>query len=198
MELRQVEQLLEGEKMKIKDYLRLLYPDRTKRTIDRKRRMYAELSASIPPAVLKRLGRAGSDLREQYERIATAAIGDIRNAVRELPALTANTDREAGKYLEQLNAKLFEDRQVKRAGGKRAASLDEKDCAKMATVSVLKYLRFSHLKTSQQKIKFLARVVGWVMHEEAIAGTMRAGRITTPEGIIVPRGRPRKTPKKAA
>jgi hypothetical protein len=193
MELYQVQQLLEGEEMKMSNYLRTIYPDRHQRTIDRKREVFAEFVASIPASVIKRLGSATTEMMGRFERIAHAALGDIRNAVRELPQLPASTEKDAENYLEALDTKLLEHRQLKRKG--KPLHHDEQLAAKMATNAVLHYLRACGLKTSAEKRKFLTRIMGWVMEAQAVSGTLRAGRIPIPDGIIIRRGRPRKHPK---
>jgi hypothetical protein len=196
MELYHVQQLLDGEEMKMSDYLRKVYPDRHRRTIDRKREAFNQLIASIPAGVMRRLGAVQLDVLSRFERITTAALGDIRNAVKELPQLPANTDKDAEVYLEKLDTKLFEHRQRKHKG--KPLHQDEQHAAKMATNAVLSYLKACGMKTSAQKRKFLTRVMGWVMEAQAVSGTLRAGRIPIPDGILIRRGRPRKYPRKEA
>jgi hypothetical protein len=58
-------------------------------------------------------------------------------------------------------------------------------------------MRAASLQTSAQKRNWLTRIMGWVMEAQAVTGTLRAGRIAIPDGILVRRGRPRKYPKKA-
>jgi hypothetical protein len=195
MELYQVQQLLEGEEMKMIDYLRKIYPDRHQRTIDRKREVFAQLVATIPASVLRRLTAIGSDVLNRFDRIANSALGDIRNAVKALPALTASSDVAAEKYLEQLDTKLLEHRKMKRKG--KALNQDEQFAVKMATNAIISYMRACGLKSSAEKRKFLTRVMGWVMEAQAVSGTLRAGRIPIPDGIIIRRGRPRKHPPKS-
>ena len=196
MELYHVQQLLEGEEMKMSDYLRQIYPERHQRTIDRKREVFAEFAAKVPVGMMKRLGSVNSKMLTRFDRIANAALGDIRNAVRELPALPVQNDKDAEKYLQELDTKLLEHRQLKRKG--KPLHQDEKMAAKMATNALLNYLRSCNLKTSAQKRQFLTRVMGWVMEAQAISGTLRAGRITIPDGVLIRRGRPRKSPQKEA
>jgi hypothetical protein len=193
MELYQVQQLLEGEEMKMVDYLRRIYPDRHQRTIFRKQEAFAELTAKIPPAVMNRLSSVGTDILGKFDRIANSALGDIRNAVRGLPELPAVTNKDAEQYLEQLDLKLLENRKAKTKPPKK----DETIAAKMATNAVLSYMRAANLQTSAQKRNWLTRIMGWVMEAQAVTGTLRAGRIAIPDGILVRRGRPRKYPKKA-
>ena len=115
MELYQVQQLLEGEEMNMRDYLRRVYPDKTIRTVDRKRENFNQIS-SIPPGVMKRLGSVQLDVLSKFERITNAALGDIRNAIKELPQLPASTDKDAEVYLEKLDTKIAENRALKHKG----------------------------------------------------------------------------------
>ena len=197
MELYQVQKLLEGEAMKMKDYIMRLYPARTIRTVERKREIFNQFVEKIPAPVMKRITAISADTLSRFDRIANAALGDIKNAVKELPALTANTDKAAEQYLEQLDSKLQEHRQARRK--KKPLQQNEEHAAKMATNAVLHYMRgCPTLKTSNQKSKFLTRVMGWVMEAQAVSGTLRAGRISIPAGVLIVRGRPRKYPKKEA
>lgn len=196
LELTQVQQLLDGEQMQMDDYLRLLYPLSHDRTIQRKQQAFAELAATIPNPILKRIVGLGQDVLAKFDRIAGAAIGDIRNALREMPMLPVSTEQEAGKYLEELNGKLIEERKTRRKKGMLKA--DKGLAEKMATNALIHYSREAKMKTSAEKRQFATRVVGWYMEAEAVHGTLRCGRIPIPDGIIIRRGRPRKNPAKEA
>lgn len=189
LELTQVQQLLDGESMKMGDYLRRLYPDKAARTIFRKQQAFAELAATIPNSVLKRITGLGQDVLLKFDRISTAALGDIRNAIREMPLLPVSTDKDAEKYLTELNGKLIEERKHRRKVGK--VKEDETYAAKMATNALIHYLRGTKLTTSAEKRQWLTRVVGWVMEAQAIPRTMQISRVPIPDGIIIRRGRPR-------
>lgn len=188
MELHQIHELLEGEEMQMKDYLLRLYPGRHKRTIDRKRQIFEKLLAKIPTSVMKRLASRGAEAVSRFDRIASAALGDISNALSELPALTAGNDKAADQYLEQLDSKLLEHRQLKRKG--KSLDRDEADAIKMAVNVVIGYIRSCGLRTSNQKAKFLSRVMGLVMEAEAVPGAIQAQRTPIPQGVIIKRGRP--------
>ena len=191
MELYQVEQLLEGEEMKMGDYLRKLYPDRHARTIERKSKAFTQIVSNIPHSVLKRLTNLGADVLSRFDRIAKAALGDIRNAVKELPAMTANTEKDAEKYLETLDAKLVDQRKKKTKGGANKHK-DDQLAAKMATNAVINYIRSCGLTTSAEKRHWLSRTLGWVMEAQAIGGTIHVSRVPIPDDILIRRGRPRK------
>ena len=196
MELYQVQQLLEDEEMKMSDYLRRIYPDRHQRTIERKQAAFAQLASGIPAPVLKRLTSLGADVLSRFDRIANAALGDIRNAVKELPALTASTDKATEQYLEDLDSKLHEHRKNRRK--RKPLHQEEQFAAKMATNALISYMRACGLKTSAEKRHWLIRTIGWVMEAQAVSGNIRVVRVTIPDGILIRRGRPRKHPKKEA
>lgn len=190
LELTQVQHLLDGEPMEMADYLRVVYPQHHQRTIMRKQQAFAELAATIPNAILKKITALGQDVLGRFDRISVAALGDIRNALREMPVLPVTTDEDAGKYLEVLDGKLHEERQNRR---KVALSKPSKELAeKMATNALIHYMRDARLKSSAEKRQFLTRVIGWTMEAQAVHGTLRAGRIPIPDGIIIRRGRPKK------
>lgn len=196
LELNQVQQLLEGEEMKMSDYLRRLYPDKHAKTIERKERAFSQIVANIPYSVLKRLTSLSAEVISRFDRITHAALGDIRNAVRELPALPATTEKDAEKYLETLDTKILEQRQRKRKGITRHR--DESDAAKMATNALINYMRGCGLETSAERRHFLSRVLGWTMEAQAVGGTIHATRVPIPDGVLIRRGRPRKHPQKEA
>src|ERR1700733_5150899 len=113
MDLYRISQFLVGKKMKMSRYIRALYKGRTVRTAQRKHKDFKKLVAAIPPAVLKAFVAMAADADTSYDRLSTAALGDIISAAGELPALTSSTDKAADKYLEQLDGKLLEHRQMR-------------------------------------------------------------------------------------
>lgn len=196
LELTQVQQLLDGEEMQMGSYLRIVYPAHHQRTIIRKQQAFAELAATIPNSVLKRITALGQDVLGKFDRISAAALGDIRNALRVMPVLPVNSDKDAEKYLTELDDKLLEERKTRRRKGK--VHEDEAYAAKMATNALIHYIRSTKLKTSAEKRQWLKRVFGWTMEAQAVPGTINATRISIPDGIIIRRGRPRKSPLKEA
>lgn len=195
IELTQVQQLLDGEEMHMDNYLKLIYPQHHDRTIQRKHRAYIEMAANIPNPVLKRIAAAGQDVIGKFDRIAAAAMGDILNAVREMPLLSVNTDKDAERFMEDLNGKLAEERKTRRQKGLHK---DQGFAEKMATNALIHYIRESGVKTSAEKRQFISRVVSWTMEAEAVHGTIQASRVAIPEEMVVRRGRPRKHPRKEA
>lgn len=196
MELSQVQQLLDGEAMKMADYIKRIYPDRHIRTIQRKREIFDQLVQAIPASVMKRLTAIGTDALGRFDRIANAALGDIRNAVKELPALPASTNKEAERYLEELDTKLLEHRKQKRQG--QPVQIDDERAAKMAANAISHYAKACGLATSAQKRSWLTKVVGWAMEAQAVTGSVTAQRLSIPGGVLLQVGRPRKYPRKGA
>lgn len=177
VELTQVQQLLDGEEMKMHDYLRLIYPKHHQRTIARKQQAFAELAATIPNSVLKRITAIGQDVisKSKFDRIATAALGDIRNAIHEMPLLPVATDKDARMYLAEIEGKLAEERRNRRKIGRPGN--DEMLAAEKATKDVLKYLRSCGFEATAQKRQWLIRVVGFVMDDQEITGTLHARKL---------------------
>lgn len=194
LELTQVQQELEGEEMQMDNYLRQMYPLHHERTIARKQKAFAELAATIPNRILDKIASVGQDVMSKFDRIASAALGEIVNAVREMPLLPVSTEKDAEKYLEELNGRLIEERKNRRKTG-LVEKITLPQTEKMAFNSVIHYMKYAKLKTSAQKRQWLTRVIGWVMQDQAIHGTLRAGRITIPDGTLVRRGRPPKAKK---
>lgn len=191
MRLTEVARLLDGEEMRMRDYLRLLYPTSEERTLARKQQMFADMAATIPLPILKETLTLGEEVMRQFDRIASAPLGEIRNALREMPLLPVNTEHSAEAYMATLNSKIIEARKERRQKGRGEEEPDFPE--RSAMKAVLHYLRSAGLKTSAQKRQFLQRVVGWVMESEAVSGTLRCGRVSVPEGYAPRgRGRPRK------
>lgn len=189
MELTQVQQLLEGEEMQMSDYLTMICPLHHQRTIARKQQAFAELAATIPNSILKKLTSLGQDVLGKFDRIANAALGDIRNAIREMPLLPVTTSKDAEKYLEELDGKLLEGRKTRRKKGlvKDLALAD-----KMSTNALIHYDREAGVKTSAERRQRLKRIIGWYMEAMAVSGSITVSRIPIPDGILIRRGRPRK------
>jgi hypothetical protein len=177
LELTQVQQLLDGEEMEMSDYLRLIYPKHHQRTIFRKQAIFEDLAATIPNSILRRITAMGQDVIGKFDRIATAALGDIRNAIKEMPLLPVTTDKPAQKYLEEIEGKLAEERRNRRKIGHRPEN-DEILAAEKASQDVLKYLRSCGFERTAQKRQWLVRVVGWVMEDQEIKGTLHARKLT--------------------
>jgi hypothetical protein len=196
LRLTEADQLLEGEEMKMGDYMRKLYPDKHKKTIERKLKVFGQIVANIPHSKLKSLSSLGAEVLGRFERIASAALGDIRNAVRELASLPAATENDPEKYLDALDTQLAKQRKKKSKALTRHRDAD--DSAKMATNALINYMRSCGIETSAEGRHFLLRVCGWTMEARAIGGTIKVARVPIPDGVLIRRGRPRNPPKKEA
>lgn len=196
MDIHRAEQLLEGKEMTLANFLSVIYPNQHPRTVSRKQEAFTELTATIPRSILKRMTELDAEVLENFDRIATATLGDIRNAVRSMPLLPVSTDKDAGKYLNELNGKLLEERKARRAKGAKPRTREAAEM--MAANALIQYMRGASVKTSAEKRQFLQRVVGWAMEALAVHGTLRAGRVSLPEGVGNPVGRPRKPAGKKA
>ncbi len=196
MELYEVEQLLEGEQMKMRDYLNKVYPDKNYRTISRKQKWFKEFSAIVPPGVLKRMGAVIAKHHDRFEYITKAALGDIRNAAKEVPQLPATTEKDVETYVENLETKLLEHRQRKHKG--KPLKQDEMMAAKMATNALIHYMRAALPEgTSAELRRWLTKVIGWAMEGRAVSGALKnIHRTPIPDGILIRRGRPKGSGKK--
>lgn len=188
MELRQVEELIEGEEIKMVDVLRKIYPDISIRTIFRRQEKFREFTKSIPPAVLRRMSSISAEAMSRFERIANAALGDIRNAIRALPALPAPSDKAAEQYLEKLDEKLSEHRQLRSRG--RPVTQTEEITVKFIANAIIAYTRKTKLKTSAEKKRLFKLAFGYAMEAEGIPGKLTVERTPIPDGILIRRGRP--------
>lgn len=199
LELYEVQRLLEGESMKMTDYLRRIYPDRHIRTIQRKQESFREFVGGIHPTMLKKMREVSSETMAKFNRLASSKLGDIRNAIIEVPTLSlpVSSSAEVVERLEELDSKLLEHRKLKRRG--EGLQMDETQAAKMGANALVSYIKSCGLATSAQKRSWLTRVVGWAMEAQAVAGHITATRLSIPGGVLVPLGRPpKKKPKEAA
>lgn len=189
VELVNVHLLLEGEEMRMEPYVARIYPTDHERTIKRKVQALGEISARIPKPILEEISSVGQDVLSKYDHLLSAALGDIRNAVIEMPLLPVSTEMKAEVFLEKLDGKVSEERKNRPqiAKIKKSRSFAEQGAAN----ALIHYMRLAELKTSAEKRQFLQRAVGWAMEAMAVHGTLRAGRVSLPDGVGRPVGRPR-------
>lgn len=189
IELVGVNLLLDGEDMGMEPYVAHLYPNDHERTIKRKVQALGEIATRIPKPILKQISEVGQDVLSKYDHLLSAALGDIRNAVNEMPLLSVSTEKKAEEFLEELDSKVQEERRARpqKAKLRKSRSFAEQACAN----AIIHYMRMADLKTSAERRQFLQRAVGWAMEAMAVHGTLRAGRVSLPEGVGRPVGRPR-------
>lgn len=198
LELYEVKRLLEGEHMKMTDYLRRIYPDRHIRTIQRKQESFAAFVGGIHPTMMKKMREISSGTIAKFNRLASAKLGDIQNAITEVPslALPVSSNDDVVERLEELDSKLLEHRKLKRRGHR--IHMKEEYAAKVAANSLSHYMKACGIATSAQKRSWLTKVVGWAMEAQAVSGHITGTRLSIPGGELIPLGRPRKKPKEAA
>lgn len=192
MKLAQAKELLEGEEMQMWDYLRQLYPDVHLRTMYRKQADFNEFVKGIHPTSLKRLVAVLNKVPDRFENIAKAVLGDLKNALREVPELAqpASTTQEVLDRFGKLEVKLLEQRQARRKGTK--VKKDRTLAEKMATNAFIHYDREAGLETSAERRSFATKVVGWYMEACAVSGSLKnIHRTPIPDGVIIRRGRPK-------
>ena len=193
VELVNVHLLLEGEEMRMEPYVARIYPTDHARTIKRKVQDLGEISARIPKPILEEISSVGQDVLSKYDHLLSVALGDIRNAVNEMPLLPVSTEKRAEEFLEELDGKVQEERKNRPIVAKLRKM---KDFAEQAGANaVIQHMRTAELKTSAQKRQFLQRVGGWAMDAEAVSGMVRLHRIPRPEGVGRHVGRPRRGSK---
>lgn len=189
------DELIQGTEMDIRDYLKVLYKKNKIRTEQRKYEALRAFTAKLPAKAVNRMASHSLDVLEKFHRIATAALGDIGNALREMPALPATaSEKETEAYFEKVEEKLTEHRKNRRKG--IPLKKDDELAKKMAANALIHYDEAAGLETSAERRKFGTTVLGWYMDAKAVSGTIRAGRISRPEGVPAVRGRPRKTGQK--
>jgi len=186
--LTQVQQLIDGKDVDMLEYLAFNYPTKHPRTIFRKQQAYAELAATIPNALLKRLSAFGQDVIGSFGRIASASLGDIRSAIREMPMLSVKSDVDPNEWLVKLDGKLLEERQNRR---KATPEPNQDFIENIAANELSNHIIQAKLETSAEKRQFLTRVLGWAMEYQAVTGTVSTGRIPIPDAMRIFRGRPK-------
>ena len=190
LKLIEIEAGLQGTDMSFTSYLRGSF-GQSERTAWRRVKDFKELAKHMSPAVIKAIAANGSNL---LRGVSGSGVKDLISAAKQLPPpKNANEKVIEGYISNDLREKLREIRQERRP--KVAIKLTDEMSAKMALHALLRYMRKSKMKTSQEKKHFLLRVVGWAMMAEAVAGTLRVGKITIPEGTLIKRGYPKGRPR---
>lgn len=194
IELIDVEEGLKGTNMSMTNYIRTVF-GHSERTAWRKLKDFKELRKYLPPQVIRTIAAQGNTLLKGASGVGPK---ELLAAAKQLPAPSTKDEKTIEGYImNDLRTKLKEQRSDRRAAP-RQLTITEEHAAKMALHSLLRYMRMAKLKTSAEKRHWMQRVLGWAMEAEAVSGTMRAGRIAIPDGVIIRRGRPRGSKKKAA
>jgi hypothetical protein len=187
LKLIEIEAGLQGTEMSFTSYLRGSF-GQSERTAWRRVKDFKELAKHMSPGVIKAIAANGSNL---LRGVSGSGIKDLISAAKQLPPPKNANDKVIEGYIaNDLRDKLREIRQERRPKG--PIKLTDEMSAKMGFNALLRYGRKARMKTSAEKRHFYTRIFGWVMEVEAISGTLRVGRITLPEGLLIRRGRPRK------
>lgn len=191
LKLIEIEAGLQGTEMSFTSYLRGSF-GQSERTAWRRVKDFKELSKHLTPAVIKAIAANGSNL---LRGVSGSGVRDLISAAKELPPPKSANDKVIEGYItNDLRGKLREIRQERRPKG--PIKLTDEMSAKMGFNALLRYGRKANMKTSAEKRHFYTRIFGWVMEAEAITGTLRVGRISIPDAMIIRRGYPRGRPRK--
>ncbi len=191
VELVEIEAGLDGESMSMSNYLTTIF-GQSARTAYRRMADYREMSKHWSAETIARMATHGTALLKGMSGVQLKTLVNVSKA---LPEPKSKEDKVIDAWIEEDVRKKI--RSIKAARVK-AIKPDEFEASKMAFNAVLRYLRIARLKTSAEQRRWLMRIVGWTMEAQAIHGTMQAGRISIPEGVIAKVGRPRKLAKKVA
>ena len=189
-ELARVQAGLEGTSMKMGSYLSTMY-GKSERTAWKRLQDYRELQKVMPEEAIDALVNntdgflAGS---------AGLGAGDVIRAAKALPPPKSKEPKVIEGYLGSLREKLKEERRTRRAGHRR---LDPDDGIKMVVLLTRKIFREAKIATSAEGRAFLRKMVGYIMEDRAIPGSVTAERTIIPDGFMPRRGRPRKVVKVA-
>lgn len=194
VELYKAQQEIKGTRMHIGGLIRTLYKGKTQRTVDRKLNDFREIADGLPPQLIDQWQDIGREALEKHSSLARASLGEIKAALRKMLELPPPPGKTLDAVLGQLNTQLSTDRKDRR----KDIHKDQDECGKMAANALINYIRSCGLRTSADKRHWLRRVVGWTMEAHAVTGTVSTERVSYPEGVNPPRGRPRLSPKEAA
>lgn len=187
VELTDVEKGLKGERFTMKEYMRTVF-GQSERTAWRRLADYRELRTHWSEKVIESVVQNG------LRGASGIGVRDLINVAKALPAPKSRDEKVIEGFINtDVREKIRSQRQDRGKG--KTLTFTEAEAAKMALNAMLRYIRSVNLETSAQKRKWLTRVMGWVLEGEAVSGTMRVGRISIPDGVIIKRGRPRKKPK---
>lgn len=194
LELMEVKQGLEDSPMGITDYLKTVYGGH-ERTGFRKLEDTEDLLDKWPADLVRSVAERGALLLR-----GTANIGlkDLVNVARELPAPKGRDKKTIDAFIEgKVRDKLKEIKTTRRAG--KVLKLRNEDGLKIMFNHDRRVMRaMKGLSTSADRREVLKTVVGWLMEDFAVPGTLECQRLSIPEGMVAKVGRPHKKGREKA
>lgn len=165
-------------------FLSLLYGNR-RRAADRRLEDYEKLRQRLTDDQIDYLAEHGA----QYMPYAAVPLGEVANAVHQLPAPKENKPAVLEGYFRKVGEKLKE--------AKKSRVLTPRQIAHEAASFELfqatnRIIRACKWKNTEQKKEFLAETMGMVMAEQGIPGKLTTGQVPVPDKFIIKRGRPPK------
>ena len=194
LELLRIEQLLEGERMTMTDYLDTMYAA-SPSTGRRRLAAIKEWTRHWPVEVIKRVAERGPLL---LRGCAGLGLADFLQVARELPPPRESTPERVDSFIEHaVRDKLKENRQGRSHG--KPLKLRREDSARLSFNKLRGYMRNTrNLNTSAARTEYLEEIIGWIMEDFAIPGPMKCTRRAIPPNTIAQVGRPRKPPTEKA
>lgn len=187
LELLEVENGLEGERMTIAHYIQTVF-GASERTGWRRLALTKKISREWPAPFIKAIAERGALLLR-----GSAGIGlqDLVNVSKDLPAPKDLDDKTIDGFIAtKLRAALKENKSARRSG--KVVKLSDDDSAKILFNTGRRIMRQTKsLNTSADVREFLKTVVGWWMEDRGVPGTLECKRISIPEGTVARVGRPR-------
>lgn len=180
-----------GDSLDLREAFQRIYTDEEdRRKVFRRVALHQELIEALPDGFLEQLHSLSMDMLDKFKDLRRFALGDIKNAAKQLPATTVKTAAQAVTFAEAVIAKAKANKRANRGGEPIPTSKEE--AQKMTANSLIYYCKAAGLKTSEQKIRWVTPAISWFMEHEAIPGRISAKRATLPEGVPPKRGRPAK------
>jgi hypothetical protein len=179
---------LVGKSLTITTYIETIYKS-SPSSGWRRLRQARKLAKKWPPDLIQAIAQKGPLL---LQGVAGIEMGDLIRVADELPAPKKRDEKTIEGFIQNdVREKLREHKVSRRAG--KSIKLDNEDGQRIIFNSTRRVMRaMKGLNTSAEKRDILRTVIGWLMEDFAISGTLECKRLSIPEGTVAKVGRPSK------
>lgn len=188
LHLYDVEQRLQGKTMKISHYIKTRYGGNYAMGWERLKKIKLIIEKRGETFVRAFLSDKGVEI---FKGATTVGLGDLLNAVKQLPAPKSNDPKTIEGQLMDVRKKVTEDRANRVKG--RATKLKDEDAITIMFRQDKNVLdKTKGFGTTAERKAVLKTLVGYLMQFYAIGGKLECVPLSIPEGVEGHVGRPRK------
>lgn len=186
LKLMEADQKLVGKSLNITTYIETIYKS-SPASGWRRLKQARKLAKKWPADLIQTIAKKGPLL---LQGVAGIEMGDLIRVAEELPAPKKHDEKTIEGFIQNdVRQKLSENRSGRRAG--KTIRLNNEDGQRIIFNSTRRVMKaMKGLNTSADRRDVLRTVIGWLMEDFAIAGTLECKRVSIPEGTIAKVGRP--------